>query len=120
MLVAIAVVLCSFGSGFAQAADSITISLDRAKLFTELTQLRDSINHSLMLFENQAHKGNALRRAKVANSRKELIVYRDRVNLDIEETESTARNSWTKASVERMRANMVATRLEHKRLHALL
>lgn len=120
ILLASTLVLCSFSSGFAQTADSIKIALDRTKMFTELTQLRDSINLSILGFDNKVKKGTASKREKAANSRKELLVYRDRVNLDIEETESTAPNSWTEAAVERMKENMLATRREYKRLQALL
>jgi len=120
ILVAITLVICTIGPGFAQAADSIKISLDRTKMFTELTQLRDSINLSILGFDNKVKKGNALKREKAANGRKELLVYRDRVNLDIEETESTAPNSWTEASMDRLKANMETTRREYKRIQVLL
>lgn len=120
ILVAITLVLCSFGSGFAQAADSIKISLDRTKIFTELTQLRDSINLSILGFDNKVKKGTTLKREKAANGRKELLIHRDRVNLDIEETISTAPNSWNEASLDRLKANMEATRREYKRIQVLL
>jgi len=120
ILVSITLVICTIGPGFSQAADSIKISLDRTKMFTELTQLRDSINLSILGFDNKVKKGNALKREKAANGRKELLVYRDRVNLDIEETESTAPNSWTEASMDRLKANMETTRREYKRIQVLL
>lgn len=119
ILLATTLILCSFGSGFAQAADSIKIELDRTKMLTELTQLRDSMNLSILSLDTKVRKGTVLNREKAANSRKELIVYRDLVKLDIEETESTAANSWTEESMERMTANMVATRREYKRLQAI-
>jgi hypothetical protein len=120
ILLASTLVLCSFCSGFAQAADSIKISLDRAKMLTELTQLRDSMNLSILSLDSKVKKGTSLNREKAAKSRKELLMYRDLVKLDIEEAESTAPNSWTEAAMERMTANMIATRREYKRLQTIL
>jgi hypothetical protein len=120
ILLATTLVFCSCVSGFAQASDSIKISLDRTTMLTELTQLRDSMNLSILSLDNKVKKGSALSREKAVNSRKELVVYRDLVKLDIEEAESTAPNSWTETSVERMKANMAATRREYKRLQTIL
>lgn len=120
ILITISIIIGSLNSGFAQQTDSIKIALNRAKILEELTQLRDSITHSLMSFDNHTNQGTAIRRVRLSNGRKELITYRDRVNLDIEETESTAQNSWTEESEKRMKVNMIATRREFNRLRAML
>ena len=125
IMISIALVICSSGLAFAQAqrlqsGDSIRVELERTTISKELTQLRDSINQSLKIFDSRIKKAGVSKREKLESARKELIEYQNRIKLDLEETSVTAQNAWRAESVERIRANTVATRREYKRIRTIL
>ncbi len=125
LTISIAIVICSFSQCLAQSeklqsGDSIRVELERTILSNELIPLLDSINQSLKLFDSHIKRAPVSRKGKLENARKELAEYRNRIKLDLEETSLTAKNAWTHDSVDRIRANTVATRREYKRIRAIL
>jgi hypothetical protein len=121
----IALVICSFGFGYAQteklqSGDSIRVELQRRSIFKDLTQLRDSMNQSLKIFDSRIQKAPLSKKDKLESARKELIEYQNLVKLDLEETSLTAKNAWRNEYVERIKANTVITRREYKRIRAIL
>lgn len=125
LIISITIVICSFSlcqgqSEKLQSGDSIRVELERTIISNELIQLRDSINQSLKLFDSRIKRAPASRKGKFENARKELVEYRNRVKLDLEEASLTAKNAWTQDSVDRIRANTVATRREYKRIRTIL
>ena len=125
LLICIALLICSLDLAFAQSerlqsGDSIRIALERTTLSKELTQLRDSINQSLKIFDSRIKKARAPKRVQLENARRELIEYQKRIKLDLEETSVTGQNAWREESVKRIQANTIATRREYKRIRTLL
>ena len=112
--------LCLAQSEKLQSGDSIRVELERTIISNELIPLLDSINQSLKLFDSRIKRAPVSRKGKLENARKELAEYRNRIKLDLEETSLTAKNAWTHDSVDRIRANTVATRREYKRIRAIL
>ncbi len=125
LTISIAIVIGSFSLCLAQSeklqsGDSIRVELERTIISNELIPLLDSINQSLKLFDSRIKRAPVSRKGKLENARKELAEYRNRIKLDLEETSLTAKNAWTHDSVDRIRANTVATRREYKRIRAIL
>jgi hypothetical protein len=119
-----ALVVGTVCSGFAQSeklqsGDSIRVELERTIIFKELTQLRDSMNQSLLVLDSRVRNAKGAHKIKLEGAKKELAEYRNRVKLDLEEASLTAKNSWTNESVERIRLNTSATRKEYQRLKTI-
>jgi len=119
-----ALVIGTVCSGFAQSeklqsGDSMRVELERTVIYKELSQLRDSMNQSLLVLDARIKNANGTHKTKLQGAKKELAEYRNRVKTDLEEASLTAKNSWTNESVERIRLNTTATRKEYQRLKAM-
>jgi hypothetical protein len=103
-----------------QSGDSVRVALERESISNELTQLRDSIQLSLISFDVRIKKASTLKSSQLKAARKELQSYQDRVKVDLEEVSQTSQNGWGTESMERLRTTMAANRRHHKRICTIL
>lgn len=103
-----------------QSGDSVRVALERTVAYNELIPLRDSVIQFLKIVKSQMRKSSIGKREVLEKSKKELIEFRTRINLDIKEISLTSQNGWTHKSIERIRASTLATRHEYNRLREKL
>ena len=101
-----------------QADDSARIELERTALLKELTNLRDSINQSLNVFSRSIRKTTPKKEKQMKNASQDLAHYRDRLKLDIQQVQLTAKNGWTPNNIKVIKSDAADIRKEHKRLLA--
>lgn len=101
-----------------QADDSARIELERTALVKELTDLRDSINQSLNIFSRSIRKTTPKKEKQMKNASQELAQYRDRLKLDIQQVQLTAKNGWSVNNIKRIKDDAADIRKEHKRMLA--
>ncbi len=101
-----------------QANDSARIELERTALLKELTGLRDSINQSLNIFSRSIRKTTPKKEKQMKNASQDLAHYRDRLKLDIQQVQLTAKNGWNVNNIKQIKNDAADIRKEHKRLLA--
>jgi hypothetical protein len=101
-----------------QADDSARIEVERTALLKELTELRDSINQSLNIFSRSIRKTTPKKEKQMKNASQELAQYRDRLKLDIQQVQLTAKNGWSANNIKQIKTDAADIRKEHKRLLA--
>ncbi len=101
-----------------QAGDSARIESERTALIKELTDLRDSINQSLNVFSRSIRKTTPKKEKQMKNASQDLAHYRDRLKLDIQQVQLTAKNGWSVNNIKQIRNDAADIRKEHKRLLA--
>jgi hypothetical protein len=102
-----------------QADDSTRIELERSDLLKELTGLRDSINQSLNVFSRSIKKVSPKKDKQMKNASQDLAQYRDRLKLDIQQVQLTAKNGWSPNNIKRVKDDAADIRKEHRRILAL-
>jgi hypothetical protein len=102
-----------------QADDSARIEYERSKLLKELTGLRDSINQSLTMFSRSIRKTTPKKDKQLKTASQDLAQYRDRLKLDIQQVQLTAKNGWSTTNIKRIKDDSADIRKEHKRIIAL-
>jgi hypothetical protein len=100
--------------------DSNRVELQRRDMVTSLNTLRDSMNHTLSLFDRTMRGVSESRRKQLENSRDELTYILDKVRLDSVELATTSVNSWNEKNVSRIRSNAESYRRDLKRLTGTL
>lgn len=101
--------------------DSVRIELERQTISTELKQLSDSIQISILNIDARLRKPLPSKKEKrILTGRKKLKNFRNQIALNQEEISATGQNSWNSNSVERIRLETATTRREYKRILRLL
>ena len=117
--------ICSFVFVFGQtkkvhAGDSMWIALERKAIFKEIIPFRDSIYLFIKIVGSHIEGSSISNREILEKSKEELIGFRTRLNLEIKDVSLTSQNQWTHKTIRRIRASIVATRHEYKRLREKL
>lgn len=117
--------VCSVIFGFSQtkrihSGDSIWIASEREAIFKELIPFRDSVYLFVKIISSHIEESSISNREMLEKSKEELIGFRTRLNLEIRDVSLTSQNHWTRKTIKRMRASILATRHEYKRLRAKL
>jgi hypothetical protein len=98
------------------SGDSVWIALERKNIFKEIIPLRDSIFLFIEMIDFHIEESTILERDKLKKSKEELIGFRTRLNLEIQEVSLTSQNRWAPKMIKKIRASVAATRQEYKRL----
>ncbi len=115
-LIACALVLIPSSYSLAQVnyADSLRIENERSKLSTQLVQLRDSINQTIVMIDQANKKSSAKTAEKLKALSKDLNQNKEQLDKLVNELSTTSQKGWSETKVKRIQLTEQSIRRYYK------